>query len=526
MKKKLKGRRLREITAVFIRHGVAKGVKGSIAPANIRAAFEELGPTFVKIGQLLSTRPDLMPPEYIEEFKKLQDDVRPEKPEDIKAVVEESLKSPIERLFSSFEEKAAASASVAEVHRAVLPGGEDVVVKVRRPGVRDTILEDIGILRFLFRSKRLSSLFSFVNVRGILDELERNARLELDFSNEAANIKKFRENNADVKCVTAPRVFDDYTTEQTIVMEYIDGIKINDAAALDAEGFDRDDIGRKLANNYVKQIFGDGFFHADPHPGNLMVSGNKIVYLDFGLMGTLDPVTLKKLNGVISGCASGDADELTRSVLSLVTPSGPVDRTKLYSDIAAIYGRYASARFEDIETSELVNAIFGACARNNIVIPRELTMLGKGLIGIESVLAELSPGINTMSIVVGYAARRFASPEELRGRAAEFLKDAYRFPALVLENSKKLSRLLDAAEAGRLTVNIDNPKQEKLTETVNRMVNRIVFGLVIAALIIGSSVILSSGATPAVTALGVAGYIGAALLGFWLLISIIRSNRL
>ena len=212
MKKERKRDRIREIAAVFVRHGIRKGIRGFIDPVNVRLAFEDLGPTFVKIGQILSVRPDLIPSPYLREFQKLQDNVRPEKYEDIQAAVEESLHGRLDQLFFAFDETAMASASMAEVHKAKLLNGEEVVVKVQRPGVKETMLNDIAILRLLCRFYGVIPALRFINLRDTLDELEKNAKLELDFLNEARNITKFYKNNEYVKCITSPKVYESNST--------------------------------------------------------------------------------------------------------------------------------------------------------------------------------------------------------------------------------------------------------------------------------------------------------------------------
>lgn len=521
--------RIKDTAAVFFRHGIKKGIKGSIDPVNIRLAFEELGPTYVKIGQMLSMRPDIIPSEYRKEFRKLQDSVRPEKFEDIRSTVENSLHKPLCRLFAYFGKDAVASASLSEVHRARLLTGEEVAVKIRRPGVGKTLLTDISILRLLCRFYGIIPVFNFINIKDALSELERNAKRELDFLNEAENIKKFRLNNENVKCVASPKVYGAYTTDAVLVMEYIHGIKIDDTAALEENGYDLDDIGKKLAGNYMKQIFEDGFFHADPHPGNLVVANGKIVYLDFGLMGSLEVRMVKKMNALMHGVVLGDPDAIAKAVLRIGTVKKHTDTRKFYGEISEFYGKYADAPFDTINIAEIIGDMSGICVRNGIVMPGEVTMLGKGLITIESVLTKISPGINTMKIAADYAGRNFFSLTGGRPEATDILKDLYQFSYSFLRIPVKVSRFIDMAQSGRLTVNIENPQHDKQMETANRMINRLVFGLVIAALIIGSSIIISSNAGSkfmGVSILGAAGYAGAAVFGFWLLISIIRSNRL
>lgn len=529
MKNSGKKKRVREIIGVFIRHGIKKGLRGSVDPVNVRLAFEELGPTFIKIGQILSTRPDVMPPSYLSEFQKLQDHVRPERFEDIKTVVEENLQRPLEQLFSDFEEEPLASASMAEVHRARLLNGERVAVKIQRPEAKEMILNDIAILKSLSRFFNVFPKRSFINLRDILDEIEENVKLELDFLNEAKNITRFSENNKDVKYIETPKVYEQYTTVNVIVMQYIEGIKIDDIDSLDKQGYDRNDIGVKLADNYLKQIFEDGFFHADPHPGNVMVSENKIAYVDFGLMGSLDQAMLQKLNRLLHGLITNDVDAMAGSILQMGAYTDSVNIEGLKNDISKIYTRYISSSLSEINLSEAMNMILRTCLKNNIVIPKEMTMLGKGLMTIESILSRLSPEINIIDIAASYSARRFFEGKNIKRELPELLKDFYYFYSSALKIPSRLLQLIDTAQAGKLVVKIDDQGHSEKTRSLNRLVNRAILGVIEAALIIGSCIIFGASAGPKSDGMPIfaaGGFILAAILGLLLIISIFRSNRM
>lgn len=524
MSRERKRDRIRQIVAVFIKYGVTKGLKD---PVNLRRAFEELGPTFIKIGQVLSTRADLLPIAYQKEFQKLQDAVPSETFEAMQAVLEESLHKPLDQLFSSFEKEASAGASLAEVHRATLLSGENVAVKIQRPKAKETILSDIAILRLLSRFFKIVNLFDVVNVRDLLDELEKNIQLELDFLREAHNIKQFAKNNKQVKCITVPKVYDSYTTENVLVMQYIEGIKIKDISALDDQGYDRKDIGVKLANNYMKQIFEDGFFHADPHPGNMLISGSQIVYLDFGLMGTLDKWLLKNLNDLLRGVAANDVDLMTESILRLGTQKGPVDVERFRDAISLFYERYFSVSFDNLNIAEISMEIIRICKKNGIIIPKEVTMLGKGLATMESVLTIISPGINMMSISANYGFRQFLRGDNIKHAITEVIRNLYQSGVLSVQIPSKLFRLVDKAQAGGLTIKVKDPERDRLLHRMDRMVNRAVLALLIAALIIGSSIALSVGAGykwGGAYWIGIAGYACALVLGAILMVGMLRSR--
>lgn len=527
MKTQRKRDRIRQVAAVFIRHGIKKGIRGSIDPVNVRLAFEELGPTFVKIGQMLSTRQDMIPREYTRELQKLQDNVRPEKYAVIRAELESSLGRPLEEIFSSFDSTAAACASVAEVHRARLLDGSDVMVKIQRPQVKETILADIGILRLLARFVGAVPAFRFINLKGVLDELEKNTELELDFLNEAKNAQKFADYNAGVKFISCPKVYDRFTSANVLVMEYINGLKIDDISALDAAGYDRTDIGRKLAANYIKQVFEDGFFHADPHPGNLMVSGGKIAYLDFGLMGCLDKRMLQKLNRILNGIASGDIDAITNGVLRLGVKNGPLETHRLYDDIEEFYDKYVAASFDELNISELVNELITICVGNNIVIPREVTMLGKGLLIIESVLAKVSPDISIVNIAADYAQRHLFEKRDAKDELMTAAKNLYAAYTVGSKIPSKLLRILGTAQAGEFTVKVNDTRQDKNIEKLGKTADRVVIGLIISALLIASSILLNSYALyqkKAFYMLGMAGFACAGVLACLLAVLMLKSK--
>jgi ubiquinone biosynthesis protein len=521
--------RIGEVVEVFLKYGFRKGWRGALDPINVCLAFEELGPTFVKIGQILSTRPDIIPLEYATELRKLQDNVRPEGYDVIKEAVEISLHCPIDRVFSEFGAEAIASASMADVHKAKLLGGEDVVVKVQRPDARETILSDIAILRKVCRLYEFFPTRSFIDIEDTLDALEENAKLELDFLNEANNTKRFRENNKDIQFITSPNIYEQYSSSTVLVMEYIEGIKIDDISALDEQGYDRHEIGVKLVDNYLKQILEDGFFHADPHPGNIIVSGNKIAYIDFGLMGNIDKGMMANLNHIIHSMAVYNIDGMTKAVLQICNNSNSVNFERLSMEIDKTYKKYIAIPFDKLSMGDIIKDIFKICVDNNITIPREITLIGKGLITLESLLAKVAPDINVLNTAISYEVNRMLTTKNALHIFSEMLQSIYSFASNGVNISAKLLNLIDSVQSGEITVKMDDLKRDKNIESINSMVNRLVFGIVVAALIIGSAIVVNANAGPKIfglSAFGIAGYTGAAILGFWLIISILRSNKM
>lgn len=529
MNKKSERERIREIISVFIKYGVKEGLKSVTNPAKIRLAMEELGPTFVKIGQILSTRPDILPESYIREFQKLQDEVKPESFDKIKEIVEAQLNRKMEDVFLKFESKPIASASLAQVHFAVLLSGEKVAVKVLRPKARDIMFSDISILRRLTLFLKLTPQGHVLNPKEVIDELMEAAKRELDFLYEAENIKRFYENNKDIKYIKVPMVFDEYTTTDLLVMEYIKGIKIGQTSHLMEEGYDLKDISYKLATNYIKQIFEDGFYHADPHPGNILITDNKIAFLDFGMMGYLNKGIQKKFNVFLKGIATRDIDLLTQSILKIGIKKGNVDIRKLHSDIEQIYNNYVEESFLDIDLIEMLDEMFGACRRNSIAMPKEITMFMKGMMTIEGVILKLTPEMSIMDIAVPYIKQKTISERDYKQDILEQIENLYVFSKTGLKIPIKFLELINSALAGKLKIQMQHTNLEKSISELNRMVNRLVFGIIVASLIIGSSLVIRADIGPTVfniPVIGFAGYFSTGVLGVWLLVSILRSGKM
>jgi len=529
MSKKSERTRIKEIIAVFIKYGVKEGLTNLNNPSHIRMAMEELGPTFIKIGQILSTHPEIIPEPYIEEFQKLQDKVKPESFEVVKRIIERELNGNLHNLFSDFSEEAFASASLAQVHLARLKNGEKVVVKVQRPKVREKMFSDIAILKRLTLLVKFTPQGHVLNASEVLDELMQSAKSELDFLNEAQNTRRFYENNKDIRYIACPRIYDEYSTSNILVMEYIEGIKIANVEVLREEGYDLRDMASKLAANYLKQVFEDGFFHADPHPGNLLVRENKIAYIDFGMMGVLSKATINKFNTFIYGLATKNIDDMARSIVRIGVKKGHIDSKKLYSDIEHIYNNYIDESLFQINLPQLMEDIFRACRKNNISMPRETTMLIKGLMTIEGVVVKLAPDMNVMDVAVPYIKSQMLQGRDYKQDIIEQLENLYNFSKVGLKIPVRMLELMNSALAGKLKVQMEHTNLEKSVNELNKMVNRLVFSIIVASLLIGSSLVIRADIGPkmyGISAFGLVGYVGTGILGFWLLISIMRSGKI
>ena len=521
-----KGQRLREIIRVFSKHGLKRNLDN---PAKLRLAFEELGPTFVKLGQILSTRPDLLPAPFLEELAGLQDDVKPVAFDTVAQVIEDSLNKQLDDVFSDFDAVPVASASISQVHRAVLANGPTVVVKVQRPGIRETMETDIALLRHVAKlSKQSSSMLGFgkgksltvMDPEKMLDELWKAAQEELDFFNEARNIKRFMNYNNDVDYVMVPKVFDEYTTSRVIVMEYVSGIKLIDKEELRLMGYELDSIGRKLTSHFIKQVLKDGFFHADPHPGNIIIHQRKIGFIDFGMMGSLDTASRRFFNMLMLGVAQGDIDRITQAIIGIGVGDEKINYAKLSADVERIYYGYADISISEINLSKLIREMFAVCRTNNISVPREMTMLLRAFLTLEGVVAGICPDMNVMEIAVFYAQEHMVSQENLIDELRRLIYGIHKSLRAAIEFFPKSVECLNSALAGQFKVSVHSGSLDKILLELHKMVNRMVMGIMLSALVVASSLVVNARTGPmvaGVSVLGLIGYIGAAIASLWVL---------
>lgn len=526
--------RFNEIVKVLAFYGFgyivdSKFNKEKNSPENLRKAFEELGPTFIKIGQILSTRPDILPTAYTAELSKLQDSVPPEKFEDINEVFSKEFNESLDDAFMYFDEHPLASASIAQVHEAITMDGKLVIVKIQRPEIREKMQLDISILLRIVRLTKAKFSDALIDPEEVLMELLDSTKLELNFEAEAENIEKFRELNKDVAFLYAPYVIKKYSSSRVITMERIVGFKITDTKKLAEGGYDLEDVGRKLILSFLKQIFEDSFFHADPHPGNIWIKDGKICYLDFGIMGNLSKTLNNALNDIIVATAYRDTDQMVSVLLSIGIKKGYINRNKLYEDIQYLMDSYLTTSLGNIKISTLLQEIFDTAKRNNIRLPRDFTLLVRSMIIIEGVVVKIIPDINILDIAIPYVKSRNRGNflkkfnfDELLISASSFAKDSSRLPT-------KLIELSDSILSGRARLQFEVRNLDEPVSNLNRMVNRMVFGLVISSMIIGSSLILNTNIGPKfynISIIGILGFGFAGIMGLWLLISILRSGKL
>ena len=352
-------KRLREIIRVFSSVGLItlkekrKPIEDKSTPRKLRLAFEKLGPSFVKIGQILSTRSDLFPEAYIRELSKLQSDVLPLPQDVVMEAIAAELSVPISEVFADISSEPLASGSVAQTHRATLLNGKEVVIKIQRPHLPEIIEEDLELLIGL--SRRIpKAMLPMVNLSEVLQQLKDSLTKEIDFRNEAQAMITFAELNQSIKCIAIPEVFDEYTTPRMVVEEYISGIPINHYEELIKAGYDLEDIGKKLMLSFIKQVFKDGYFHGDPHPGNLLISEGKIYFIDFGIIGNLENGMRVALNDILYSFTAQDVEGMMQGILSVTSFDTSINKTALSQDVERMLAKYSSLDLGVLSITDLL----------------------------------------------------------------------------------------------------------------------------------------------------------------------------
>ena len=546
--------RYREIVRVFVRHGFGELVDllelqpylalprrllrrwrreapPLGAPQRVRLALEELGPTFVKLGQMLSTRPDLIPPAYVAELTKLQDTVPPAEWEPIRAQIEAELGAPPEELFTTFDPIPIAAASLAQVHAATLSDGSAVVVKVQRPNIETTVETDLEILFDVARLLQARTVLGeFYDLPSMAEEFATTLRAELDFYREGHNADRFRANFADEPYLYIPQVHWDFTTRRVLVLERINGIKIDDIAALDRAGYDRHRIALHAIRMIIREVLEDGFFHADPHPGNFVVMPGEVIgAMDFGMVGYLGRRERANLIRLYIVAVQLDEEGIVDQLIRMGATTERVDRAGLRRDVARLLRKYHGLSLKEIRALEIVEEVMPVAFRHRLHLPPEYWLLGKTLGMMEGVGLRLDPDLDVFAVSEPYVRRfmwQMASP---RSWGPSLLKGTGDWAELLGLIPRVGSQLLTRAEQGDLEFTVNIRELDRALARLDRLANRLSLSVLLAALIVGLALLV-----PAfnlvqqwglATILIVAGFAGASLLGLWLIFSIWRSRK-
>jgi ubiquinone biosynthesis protein len=512
-------------------HRGEPGVSLLSAAERMRLAFEELGPTFVKLGQLLSTRADIIPKNYILEFSKLQDMVPAFPYGDVRKEVRNELGEEIEHYFSNFSEVPIAAASIAQVHRAQLLSGEDVVVKVLRPGVEDSVETDIDVLMglALLAERHLPGSLIFDPV-GLVKEFARTIRREMDLSREGHTIEKFRTNFAGDSGLYFPRVFWEQTSRGVLTLEYIEGIKVSDKAALEKAGLNRSLIAGRGADFFLRQVLGYGFFHGDPHPGNVFIlPGNVICLVDYGMVGRLDAQSKDFLTEFLMCIVRRDVD----GVISLLLYSGDItdipDVRGLKRDLSDFIDSYYDIPLHEVVVGRLFMEFIEIIASYKIFFRPDFMLLAKALVTIEGMGRELDLKFNMMEHlrpIVEEAARERVSPGRIAKEAASNIMSYVNFAKNLPDDLKEI---LNRINRNKFKIDLEHRGLDHAIRELDKTGNRLSSSLILTALIVGSSLIMQTDRGPQLLGfpvLAVLGYSIAGILGLWLVLAIFRSGRL
>ncbi len=511
-------KRLRQIFEVFSSHNFfVDGLK----PASLRMLLEDLGPTFVKIGQIMSSRPDILPKEYCEELKKLRSEVKPLEVSVVKEQILKEFGKPVEELFLSFGETPLGSASIAQVHAATLPDGRKVVAKVQRPNVAENMRMDLSIM------KRLADLASEISTGGgiaikdVILELEKVTEDEIDFRVEAENTRQFRQLCTDPEeDVDCPEIIDALSGEHVMTMTFASGYSIGEKDRIIADGLDPDEIGQRLVNNYLDQIMDAGLFHGDPHQGNIFVDKGRITWLDMGMMGRLSESERQQITGLLLSVTTQDLDELKAVILDLGKQIGPIDHIKLTEDLDGFIRRYGRTALESLDLGAVVEEIMDLAKKHNIELPGWISVLARGLMTIEGVVADLCPNLNVLGLLTDKVKSQIRKnfhllheTKEAMTSMAEAAKKSIRIPALAADALHNLNR-------GHTKVNVEL-SYDGLTERVEDLVKKAILAVFACTLLLASSLICMTDMSPkilGIPAIGLLGFVIAIALGIYVII--------
>ena len=497
----------------------------------VRMVMEELGPTFIKLGQILSTRPDLIPVEFIQELSKLQDNVPPFPYTEARQIIESELGRPIADIFQHFENTPLAAASIGQVHRALLKDGEEVVIKVQRPGIRKIIEVDLEIMLHLasLMERHLEELQVHRPVR-IVQEFARTLGKEINYTIEASHIERFARQSMDDPTVYVPKVFRDTTTERVLTMEYIDGIKASEIDRIEREGLDRKIITTRGADLILRQIFDHGFFHADPHPGNIFVlPDNVICLIDFGMMGYIDRQTRESFADLIYSVIHQDEFKATQILLKLTEYDEKPDVRALERDLTDFIGQYLYVPLKDLQMEKLLHQLLKILSRHRLQIPQDLFLMMKALATVEGIGLLLDPDFEMIKQTIPFIQRVKMARYHPKRMTDDIVRSGIEFVQLMQEIPGETREILEQMKQGKIKMEFKHKGLEPMLSTYDQISNRIAFAIVIAALIIGSALIVLSKTPPflfGISVIGIIGFLAAAVMGLWLLIAILKKGRL
>lgn len=475
--------RLKQIITILKDSDLASGM----TPQKLYKTLEKLGPTFIKIGQILSTRVDLLPREYCDALAQLRSKVDPMSFQEIQTILKQQYKN-VNKVFSHINKKSIGSASIAQVHKAKLVNGKSVVIKIRRPHVEETIDMDVKLMKKAILVLHLNKIIKVMDLNEVIDQMYQTAKEEINFNTEAEHLKKFKLNNKNISYVDCPKVYQNLTTKEVLVMEYIDGIKINEIEKLKANDYNCLKIGEKLSNNYINQAINDGFFHADPHPDNILIKNNQIIFIDLGMMGTLSTKNKALLKQCMKSMVLNNSSEVSRILVQMSTPYGEVDYEKIKMDISSILEEFCSTDLEKIDTKSFLSNMINMLKNNNLRLDKDVTMLIRGIGVIEGVLETLNPKLNLIGV---FTQKEEQEVTNLFSRSAikNMEKNIIKSSKSLAQIPNELLTFINELNNGENKFKLELTDSNKTVDKFEKLLHELIIGILDASLILASSIV-------------------------------------
>lgn len=496
-------------------------------------SLKAMGPTYVKFGQVLSTRPDIVPQEYIRALESLQDDIEPFSYAEVERIVEDELKARISKVFRTFESQPMAAASLGQVHRAVLRDGRDVVVKVQRPGVREQVREELDAFAQIAETlEQHSNLAKKMNLAGAVQQAKITLTNELNYLQEARNAEIFRQNLAEFPQIYIPAVIHDLTTTRVLTTELVQGRKVSKLTPLQIIDHDYSKLAAVMTEAYLKQICVDGFWHSDPHPGNVFVhdrdNESELVLLDFGMVGRISREFQDEIVKLLLAIAANRATEAADACVRLGEPDDQFDPVQFTHDIATIVANFHDTDIHQINTGQLLFHLIAVASNNELKIPAELAILAKTLLQLDGITRRLDPDFDPQAVMRSYTERLVTDKLKQKFSPRNFYPALMDLNQFVVDLPHRAREIVDLTAAGRLTFGVKMTQAEQLLAGMHKIANRITLGVVIAALLLSSSLIMRAPARTQLfgyPALAVVGYVIAVVAAVFLIVSTVVRDR-
>ncbi|OPJ56771.1 ABC1 kinase family protein [Alkalithermobacter paradoxus] len=508
---------------------IKEDIKNMSTGERIRRTLQELGPTFIKLGQILSTRTDILDPSIIEELSKLQNDVEPFEFENAKKIFKSEIGLEFEDVFEELNENVLGSASIGQVYEGRLKSGESVIVKIQRPNIEESIRCDLEILYSLAKAIDEHYNENMIKLSEVVEEFSVSLVRELDYNFEGRNCEKFIEIFKNDKNTYIPKVYWDYTSKKVLTLEKIDGVKISDIITMKEKNWDPKKIANIGALSFMKQVFIHGFFHGDPHPGNIFaVDKEKIAFIDFGIVGFIDNVTLRFITDIFFASANKDIDKIISALIDLDCIQDTENIRKLREELSYLIHYYYNMPIKKINVSELVNELMRFARKNKVKLPSQFAPLAKAVITIEGFGKVLNPDFSLSLLFKDFIREFYIN----KFKPMNLLVDSRNYISDIVNDIKIIPRqmrlILKNLEKSEIKLNIDEKKFDHLEKAINNMTNKLSISLIISSLLVGSSLVITTNMGPTIKGyplVGIVGYTLASFMGIILIISILFSTK-